>query len=288
MGNQTMTIAVCGAGTMGRGIALSSIQSGIDCVLYDVQTEFVEKAAEFIEKQLSMLVGKQKMSAEEASNARARLRLTTDLNDFRSCQIVIEAIIENKQIKDSLFAQIESVVDKDAVIGSNTSSISIASLARSMKHPERFIGIHFFNPAQIMKLVELISGPHTNETTLKSAVNFVKSLSKSPAVAKDVPGFIVNRVARNYYNESQRIVMEGAAAIAQVDTVMKAHGFKMGPFELMDLIGVDVNLDVTKSMYQQYFYEPRFQPSLLQQQYMDAGLHGRKSGRGFYDYSDNK
>ncbi len=283
-----MKVGICGAGTMGRGIALACVQAQMECILYDLNAEVLDAGRQFVEKQLNSAVSKGKMTAENAQNAQKLFHFSSSIEDLRSCELVVEAIVEQKVIKDTLFKELEATLSDTAIIGSNTSSISIASLACGFRRPDRFIGLHFFNPAHIMKLVEVICGPRTSEETLQKTLGFVKSLSKSPAVAKDVPGFIVNRVARNYYNEAQRIVMESAAEIAQVDTIMKAHGFKMGPFELMDLIGVDVNLDVTKSMYQQYFFEPRFQPSLLQQQYVDAGLHGRKTGRGFYDYSEQK
>jgi len=172
-------------------------------------------------------------------------------------------------------------------LATNTSSIAITALTASLQHPERFVGLHFFNPAHIMKLVEVIKGQRTAQSVVDDAFAFAKSLGKSPVVASDVPGFIVNRVARNFYNEPQRIVMERCATIEQVDTLMTSLGFKMGPFQLMDLIGVDVNLDVTTSQWQQFYNEPRFAPSLLQRQYVDAGNHGRKSGHGFYDYSPN-
>ena len=195
--------------------------------------------------------------------------------------MVIEAIAERLDIKHTLYRSLESVLAPTAILASNTSSISIAALARCLQDPSRFVGLHFFNPAHIMKLVEVIKGPRTSQKVVEVCVDFATGLGKVPVVAADAPGFIVNRIARNYYNESQRIVMEGASSIEQVDTLMKGLGFRMGPFELMDLIGVDVNLDVTKSQWEQFFHEPRFTPSLLQQQYVDAGLHGKKSGGGF-------
>ena len=194
---------------------------------------------------------------------------------------MIEAIAERLDIKHAFFQSVEKVCRPDAILASNTSSISIASLARCLQDPTRFVGLHFFNPAHIMKLVEVIRGPRTSDAVVQICVETARGMGKTPVVAKDAPGFIVNRIARNYYNEAQRVVMEGAATIEQTDALMQGLGFKMGPFALMDLIGVDVNLDVTKSQWQQFFYEPRFTPSLLQQQYVDAGLHGTKSGGGF-------
>jgi 3-hydroxybutyryl-CoA dehydrogenase len=199
---------------------------------------------------------------------------------------VVEAIIERLDVKHELFVALEAIVSKKAILATNTSSISIAALARPLQSKGRFVGLHFFNPANIMKLVEVIRGPETSDATVKTCMKLAKEMGKVAVVAKDVPGFIVNRVARNYYNEAQRIVMEGAASIEQVDALMRGIGFRMGPFELMDLIGVDTNLDVTKSQWEQFFLEPRFTPSLLQQQTVDAGHHGRKTGKGFYDAED--
>ncbi len=279
-----MVIGICGAGTMGKGIAVASLQAGHHCVVFDLNDELVQSCHGFVRKQMEIAVSKSKMTESAMNDSLGRLSTTIQVSDLSGCDIVIEAIVERSDAKDHLFAELEKVVSASCILATNTSSIAVASLARKLTNPSRFIGLHFFNPAHIMKLVEIIPCPGTSELCLAQSLLFIKELGKSPAVAKDVPGFIVNRVARNYYNESQRIVSEGGANIRQVDAIIKAHGFKMGPFELMDLIGVDVNLDVTKSMYQQYFFEPRFQPSLLQQQYVDAGLHGRKSGRGFYDY----
>ncbi len=226
------------------------------------------------------------MTSEAAADALNRYAQVSNLDALQGSEMVIEAILEDKDVKVALFGQLEKLLAEDAILATNTSSISISSIARELSKAERFIGLHFFNPAHIMKLVEIIPGPKTNEQSIKKSQSFVKSLSKTGAIAKDVPGFIVNRVARHYYNEAQRIVTEGGAQLEQVDRIMKSAGFKMGPFELMDLIGVDVNLEVTKSMYRQYFFEPRFQPSTMQQHYVDAGLHGKKTGRGFYDYSE--
>jgi 3-hydroxybutyryl-CoA dehydrogenase len=200
----------------------------------------------------------------------------------------VEAIIENRSAKQELFRALESLgISPQTIIASNTSSISIAALASVLHHPERCIGLHFFNPAHVMRLVEVVRSARTSEQTLQRALDFVQRLGKTPVVVRDIPGFIVNRVARNYYNEALRIVVEGVAEVEQVDRLLRGAGFPMGPFELMDLIGLDVNLEVTRSIYEQHFYEPRFAPSVLQQQYVDAGLLGRKTGRGFYPYDSN-
>ena len=283
-----MTIGICGAGTMGRGIAIACMNKNIPCIVFEPHEAVRSSALSLIHSSFGTLVAKGKMTQDQAETALSLCSVVDSITELRSCSMVIEAIIEQSEAKRELFHQLESIVADECVLATNTSSISIASIARHLRIPQRFVGLHFFNPANIMKLVEIIPGPQTSEQTMKSSVAFAITLGKSPAIAKDVPGFIVNRVARNYYNESQRIVTEGGASIEQVDAIMKSAGFKMGPFELMDLIGVDVNLAVTKSMFEQYFFEPRFQPSGMQQYYVDAGLHGKKSGRGFYDYTSGQ
>lgn len=277
-------IGICGAGTMGAGIAIAGIQAGYEVVLFDVKEEVVQKAHAYIADQMAKAVERGKITQEQADTATGKVRATTSLDDMAPCDIVIEAIIEDRDIKQQLFAALEERIAADAILATNTSSIAVTSLAAGLRHPERFAGMHFFNPAHIMKLVEVIRGAKTSDATVERIIELSRKLGKSPAVAKDVPGFIVNRVARNFYNEAMRICMEGAASIEQVDTLLKGVGFKMGPFELMDLIGVDTNLQVTKSMWEQYFYEPRFAPSLMQEQYVQAGMWGRKTGEGFYRY----
>lgn len=276
-----MIIGICGAGTMGRGIAIASLTAGHSVVLFDIAEAAAEAASGAVMEQLRKAVEKGKLSKEAFDASSTKLTTSTQLSSLHGADIVIEAIAERLDIKHALFSELENIVAPTAILASNTSSLSIASLARVLSQPARFVGLHFFNPANIMKLVEVIKGPRTSDEVVQTCVDFAKGLGKTPVVAADAPGFIVNRIARNFYNESQRIVMEGAATIPQVDGLMKGLGFKMGPFELMDLIGVDVNLDVTKSQWAQFFQEPRFTPSLLQQQYVDAGLHGKKSGGGF-------
>jgi 3-hydroxybutyryl-CoA dehydrogenase len=279
-----MIIGICGAGTMGRGIAVASLTAGHSVVLFDISEQALDAARAAVEKQLRTAVEKGKLSAEDGAAAEQRITTSSALASMANADIVIEAVAERVDVKHALFLELETIVRPDAILATNTSSISIAALARPLQDPTRFAGLHFFNPANIMKLVEVIRGPRTSDAVVASCVAFASGLGKTPVVAADAPGFIVNRIARNYYNEAQRVVMEGAAGIEQVDTLMKGLGFKMGPFELMDLIGVDVNLDVTTSQWRQFFHEPRFTPSVLQQQYVDAGLHGRKSKRGFYPY----
>ena len=281
-----MNVGICGAGTMGRGIAIASLMSGHSVVVYDLHQHAVDSSLGYIRAQLDRALEKGKISSELLSTL--ELRGATDITQLAQCNIVVEAVAEVLEVKHSLFSDLEGVVKPTTILATNTSSISIASIARPLSKPERFIGLHFFNPAHIMKLVEVIRGPRTSDDSVAFCVDFANGLGKSPVVAKDAPGFIVNRIARNYYNEAQRIVMEGAASIETTDILMRGLGFKMGPFELMDLIGVDVNLDVTKSQWQQFFQEPRFTPSLLQQQMVDAGLHGKKTDRGFYEYSKSE
>ena len=275
------SVGICGSGTMGQGIAIACLLSGRNVTLFDISEDVCTNAKNAIADNCQKSVDKANNTEADRINALSALSASTSLQSFAACDIVIEAIVERADIKHELFQKLEDVISSSTILATNTSSISIAALARPLKERARFVGLHFFNPAHIMKLVEVIRGPQTSNDVVNHCINFAKSLGKTPVVAKDVPGFIVNRVARNFYNEAQRIVMEGAASMEQVDDLMKAIGFKMGPFELMDLIGVDTNLDVTKSQWQQFFLEPRFQPSLMQQQYVDAGLHGKKTNGGF-------
>jgi 3-hydroxybutyryl-CoA dehydrogenase len=281
-----MNIMICGSGTMGRGIALVSILSGHSVVLYDQFEEALSKAIVFIETQLkkSMEKGIIKEEHFEAFRSACTFARTLDEN-VPKADIIIEAIIESTEIKEQLFSAIEIAgLRDDAILATNTSSLSVNVLSKNRAFPHNFIGLHFFNPAHIMKLVEIIKTPSTKEAILNTALEYCRSIKKVPVIAKDVPGFIVNRVARNYYNEAMRIATEHASNPVQIDNLMKSLGFKMGPFELMDLIGNDVNLEVTKSVAAQYFNEPRFTPSIMQQDIVNAGKYGKKTGSGFYDY----
>lgn len=282
-----MNIGVIGAGTMGIGIAQVAATNGCKVWVYDANAKQVETATVGLEKTLTKLVDKQKISAEKMTEILSNISIAIELKDFKDCELVIEAIIENKEIKTKVFTELEKHVSESCVIGSNTSSISITSLGAELQKPERFIGIHFFNPAPLMPLVEIIPSLLTEKSLAEKMYNLMKDWGKTPVIAKDIPGFIVNRIARPYYGEGLRIVEENIATVEQVDDAMKTIGnFKMGPFELMDLIGVDVNFSVTKTVYNEYFYDPKYKPSLLQQRMSEAKLHGRKSGKGFYDYSE--
>lgn len=282
-----MNVGIIGAGTMGIGIAQVAATNGCKVWVYDANAKQVETATVGLEKTLTKLVDKQKISAEKMTKILANISIATELKDFKDCELIIEAIIENKEIKTKVFTELEKHVSESCVIGSNTSSISITSLGAELQIPERFIGIHFFNPAPLMPLVEIIPSLLTEKSLAEKMYNLMKDWGKIPVIAKDIPGFIVNRIARPYYGEGLRIVEENIATVEQVDDAMKTIGnFKMGPFELMDLIGVDVNFSVTKTVYNEYFYDPKYKPSLLQQRMSEAKLHGRKTGKGFYDYSE--
>jgi len=283
-----MNVGIIGAGTMGIGIAQVAATNGCKVWVYDANPKQVETATVGLEKTLTRLVDKQKISAEKMTEILANISIATEMKDFKDCELVIEAIIENKEIKTKVFTELEKHVSESCVIGSNTSSISITSLGAELQKPGRFIGIHFFNPAPLMPLVEVIPSLLTEKSLAEKICSLMKDWGKTPVVAKDIPGFIVNRIARPYYGEALRIVEENIATIEQVDDAMKTIGnFKMGPFELMDLIGVDVNFSVTTTVYKEYFYDPKYKPSLLQQRMSEAKLHGRKTGKGFYNYSED-
>ncbi len=282
-----MNVGIIGAGTMGIGIAQVAATNGCKVWVYDANPKQVETATVGLEKTLTRLVDKQKISAEKMVEILANISIATELKDFKDCGLIIEAIIENKDIKTKVFTELETYVSEDCIISSNTSSISITSLGAELKKPERFIGIHFFNPAPLMPLVEIIPSLLTEKSLAEKMYNLMKEWGKMPVIAKDIPGFIVNRIARPYYGEGLRIVEENIATPQQVDEAMRTLGnFKMGPFELMDLIGVDVNFAVTTTVYKDYFYDPKYKPSLLQQRMSEAKLHGRKTGKGFYNYAE--
>ncbi|GAE66340.1 3-hydroxybutyryl-CoA dehydrogenase [Chryseobacterium indologenes] len=282
-----MNIGIIGAGTMGIGIAQVAATAGCKVVVFDANAPQIDKALSGLEKTLQKLAEKGEITEDKASEIRNNITKGEALQDLKDSDLVIEAIIENKDIKTKVFTELENYVSEDCVIGSNTSSISITSLGAELKKPERFIGIHFFNPAPLMPLVEVIPSLLTEKTLAEKIYNLMKEWGKTPVIAKDIPGFIVNRIARPYYGEGLRIVEENIATPEQVDEAMKTLGnFKMGPFELMDLIGVDVNFAVTTTVYKDYFYDPKYKPSLLQQRMAEAKLHGRKTGKGFYDYNE--
>jgi 3-hydroxybutyryl-CoA dehydrogenase len=277
------SVGIIGAGTMGQGITQLCSQAGFNVLLYDIQSASVDEGISKISASLQNLVDKNKISIEEKASALSRISRIDSLADFK-CELVIEAAVENLKVKQEIFAALERVLAEEAILTSNTSSIPITQIAAQMKNPGRFAGLHFFNPAPVMKLVEIITGANTTQETIKILHEFCRHIGKQSVLAQDSPGFIVNRVARHYYVESLKLIEEQVSDIHAVDSLLRSTGFKMGPFELMDLIGVDVNFAVTSSMYNAFHQDPKFRPSRTQQQKVDAGQNGRKSGRGFYDY----
>ena len=282
------TISVIGAGTMGTGIAQIASTFGHRVHLFDISNEQLEESKNGLVKILNRQVEKERMTQEEVDGILNRITFTGNLNSIEGSNFVIEAIVENLDIKQNTFQKIEELVNEQAILATNTSSLSIASISSALKHPKRFLGIHFFNPAPLMKLVEIIPGISTSSGSAKTARSLIDSWDKTTVQAKDTPGFIVNRVARPFYGEALRIYEEGVANHATIDWAMKElGGFKMGPFELMDLIGHDVNYKVTESVFKEFYYDPRFKPSFAQKRLVEAGRLGRKSGIGFYSYGKN-
>lgn len=280
-------LSVIGAGTMGTGIAQVAATAGWDVVINDANHEMMEMASQNLVKVMNRLVEKEKISQEEADRILGRVDFTDDKSYFENSDLVIEAIVENLEIKQKVFKVVEEIVRPDTIIASNTSSLSLASIGSVLHDPSRFVGIHFFNPAPLMPLVEIIPAVQTKTETTAQAKAWVDSWGKMTVLAKDTPGFIVNRVARPFYGESLRVYEEGVADIATIDWAMKEiGGFRMGPFELMDFIGNDINYTVTETVFQSFFYDPRFKPSFTQKRMSEAGFLGRKSGRGYYDYSE--
>ncbi|MEO6844328.1 MAG: 3-hydroxyacyl-CoA dehydrogenase NAD-binding domain-containing protein [Ginsengibacter sp.] len=281
----TITICICGAGTMGSGIAQVSAQSGFDTILYDVNETVLEKAKISIRNNLQYLIDKNKITAKEKEAIFSRIKFTRDIKDCNAF-VIIEAIIEKEEAKVSLFNDLAQYNNEEVIFATNTSSLSISSIQEKIIFPERVVGMHFFNPAYIMKLVEVVKGNKTNDEVAKSVFDICKQMGKTPVMCKDSPGFIVNRVARHYYLESLKIVEEGVASIEQVDKILEANGFKMGPFRLMDLIGLDINLAVTESLYHAFDDAARFEPSSTQVEKVKRNELGKKTGKGFYIYPD--
>ena len=283
-----MNIGIIGSGSMGSGIAQVAATFGHEVCLYDNNKEALKKALDKLQKILHRLVEKGKLNENEANAIFGRIKPVHDIEQFHQCGLVIEAIIENLEVKKSVFKALECVTPEHCILASNTSSLSIASIAASCENPERVIGIHFFNPAPLMPLVEIIPAVQTSEETQKKSKEIIDSWKKVTVIAKDTPGFIVNRVARPFYGEALRIYEEGIADFATIDWAMKELGdFRMGPFELMDYIGNDVNYAVTESVFTAFYFDPRYKPSFTQKRHSEAGWYGRKTGRGYYDYSEN-
>ncbi len=280
-------ICVCGAGTMGSGIAQVTASSGFYTLLFDINEETLENAKATMEVNLQKMVDKNKMTDEEKTATLLRIRYTSDLHECIA-DIIIEAIIEKPELKISLFNQLAEINHGETIFASNTSSLSITSLADSINKPQRVIGLHFFNPAPLMKLVEVVNTKYTDKETTASVLQLCKALNKTAVVCKDSPGFIVNRVARPFYIESLRIAEEGQAGFEQIDELLEASGFKMGPFKLMDLIGNDINYAVSVSVHEQLGKPERLNPSFIQKEKVEKGELGKKSGKGYYEYSSAK
>jgi len=280
-------IGVLGAGTMGAGIAQVCAQSGFDTLVYDVSQEFIDKGLGKIRTFLQRSRERGKVSAEEERQILARLAGTLKLEDFKGSALIIEAAPEQIELKREIFKKLDAVSAPETLLATNTSSFSVTVIASATRHPERALGLHFFNPPPLMALVEVVQGERTSAAAMEKAVELVRKMGKTPAKAKDTPGFIVNRIARPFYNEALRILGDGDATVEIIDRIMKgAGGFPMGPFELMDLIGNDVNFAATASLYESLFHDPRFRPSSIQQRMVLAGNLGRKTGRGFYTYGE--
>lgn len=281
-----MKVAIIGSGTMGSGIAQVAATSGCEVKIYDTNLDALAKSKTNLVATLSKLVEKAKIDELQKNRIENNISYVHTLGELSHSDLVIEAIIENLEIKRKLFSELENYVSPETILASNTSSLSIASIAASCQKPERVIGIHFFNPAPLMQLVEVIPAVQTSKEVLNKTAQIISDWKKVVAIAKDTPGFIVNRVARSFYSESMRIYEEGLADFATIDWSLKAlGGFRMGPFELMDFIGNDVNYTVTETVFAAFYFDPKFKPSFTQKRLVEAGFLGRKSGRGFYNYS---
>ena len=280
------TVAVIGAGTMGQGIVLVCAQAGYATLLFDENADILPKAMLSITKNLTIAVSKGKLSSVEQEEILKRMTATKHLGDVKA-NLLIEAVVERLDVKQKLFQELESINQGKAILATNTSSISITQIASVLKNPANCIGLHFFNPAHVMKLVEIVSGDLTDTKLCNVLAEFSKGLGKISVLAKDSPGFIVNRVARHYYLESLKLLEEHVTDLESIDELLRSAGFKMGPFELMDLIGIDINLAVTTSVYEGFNKAEKFRPNKIQQQKVDAVHLGRKTGKGFYEYSKN-
>lgn len=277
-------ICICGAGTMGSGIAQAAASSGFYAILYELNETVLETAKSNIEKNLQSLVEKHKITGNAKEATLNNLRFTNNLHDCLA-DVIIEAIIEKPEVKIALFNQLAEINHSETIFASNTSSLSITQIAKGVKNPERVIGMHFFNPATIMKLVEVVNTKFTNEQTTNTIIELTKQLRKTPVICKDSPGFIVNRVARPFYIEALRLSEENIGDFSTIDTLMESTGFKMGPFKLMDLIGNDINYAVSCSVYEQMGKPGRLKPSDIQKEKVEAGKLGKKTGEGYYKYN---
>ena len=282
-----MNVGIIGAGTMGSGIAQVASTAGYTVKIFDASEAALKKAETSLETILNRLIDKGRIDNKEKERIQNNISYVGKLKDLSGSDLTIEAIVENLEVKQNVLSELENYLCDKCIIASNTSSLSVASIAASLKKPERCIGIHFFNPAPLMKLVEIIPAIQTSEDTLQTAIKTISDWKKVVAVAKDTPGFIVNRVARPFYGEALRIYEEGVADFATIDWSLKTiGGFRMGPFELMDFIGNDVNYTVTETVFTAFYFDPRYKPAFTQKRFAEAGYLGRKSGKGYYDYSE--
>lgn len=277
------TICVCGAGTMGSGIAQSAAQHGIYTLLFDLNPQALEKAKDSITKNLQQLVDRNKIPEAEKASILSRIQFVSAINDCLA-DVVIEAIIEKAEIKVAMFNQLAEVNHSEVVMATNTSSLSVTQIAEKVRHPERVIGMHFFNPATIMKLVEVVNTSFTNDQTTQMTLALAKQMGKTPVLCKDAPGFIVNHVARPYYLEALKLAESGISDFDTIDSLLEASGFKMGPFRLMDLIGNDINFAVSTGVYEALGRPERLKPSYIQKEKVEKGELGRKTGKGYYEY----
>jgi 3-hydroxybutyryl-CoA dehydrogenase len=277
------TICICGAGTMGSGIAQVSAMAVFKTILYDVNDAIIQKSKSKIENDLQLLVEKQKISSEKKENVLQQLFFTSNINDCIA-DVIIEAVIEKLEVKTSLFNQLAALNSGETIFATNTSSLPVSAIAKEIATPERVAGLHFFNPAPVMKLVEVIKGEQTSDETIFKLIELIKKLGKTPVACKDSPGFIVNRVARPFYIESLRLIEEGLTDFETIDRLLESKGFRMGPFKLMDLIGNEVNYAVSCSVYEQLNKPQRLKPSFVQKEKVEKGDLGRKTGKGYYDY----
>lgn len=282
-----MKIGIIGSGTMGAGIAQVAAQAGNNVVVIDTNETVLNKAKHSLQNTLSKLTEKGKLSAEKAASIFSLISWELSINTLNESDLVIEAIVERLDIKQTLFAALEHIVSEQCILASNTSSLSVTSIASACNLPQRVIGIHFFNPAPVMELVEIVPALQTSQDIVTKSIAMIDSWNKKTVRTKDTPGFIVNRIARPFYSEAIRLYDEGVASIETIDHAMKVYGgFRMGPFELMDLIGHDVNYAVTETVWSSFYFDPRYTPSFTQKRLVEAKWFGRKSGRGFYDYAD--
>jgi 3-hydroxybutyryl-CoA dehydrogenase len=285
MTDKAAKIGVLGAGTMGAGIAQVAAQAGFATLLYDISQEFIDRGLGRIRSFLQGSRERGKITADQEKQILDRLHGTIRLEEFRGTALIIEAAPEKLELKRDIFKRLDSLCAVETLIATNTSSFSVTAIAASAQYPERVLGLHFFNPPALMALVEVIQGDRTTSETIEKATGLMREMGKTPARAKDTPGFIVNRIARPFYNEALRILSDGDASVESIDGIMKEAGnFRMGPFELMDLIGNDVNFAATESLYRAFFEDPRFRPSPIQHRMVMGGNLGRKTSRGFYIY----